>query len=40
MKDEYIAHIIPGIEEEVKKYISDNKKEVFYIDKREPAWIS
>ena len=31
MKDSYIAHIIPGIEELVKKYIEKNNSEVFYI---------
>ena len=31
MKDSYIRHIIPGIEELVKEYISNPKSEVFYI---------
>lgn len=31
MKDSYINHIVPGIEELVKEYIKDDNKEVFYI---------
>lgn len=31
MKDEYIAHIIPGIEKLVEEYCKKDNKEVFYI---------
>lgn len=31
MKDEYIKHIVPGIEKLVKEYVKDIDKEVFYI---------
>lgn len=31
MSDKYIAHIVPGIEELVRKYVKEKNSEVFYI---------
>jgi len=31
MKDEYIEHIVPGVESLVKEYVGNNNSEVFYI---------